>query len=357
MMTGRKILKGALTQLPIELYELMVRGTSRRPLTPVAFTARDHFPHPGAHVEWWYLTSVLTTPARKAPIGLEVTFFKVRTLVDSVIVHAAVTDVDGGTFRFTGMVLPVVVRFALDAHTILGVFGNRIRFHAETSTLLVDARLRGLQVNIACHVQDIMAQGEDGILAMQNSPGDESHYFTMPSMTTEGTIVLNGENLPVTGRTWHDHQWGSFNLVGLKWDWFSLRFVDDDLYVMLFNFDRWGTTYGAGNIRSAGTTARVDRFEIWPSDTCRVRHGISYPVDWEVRLFGGPDASAPFMVAHVRPVLTDQSVSSLITPDYWEGLCVVSARVIAPFELGGGNTLEPKTLDGFAYAELTGYER
>ncbi|MFZ2413413.1 MAG: lipocalin-like domain-containing protein, partial [Candidatus Cryosericum sp.] len=94
-MTGRKILKGALTQLPIELYELMVRGASRRPLPPITFTRRDHFPHRRARIEWWYFTSILTTPERKGSVGLEVTFFRVKTLVDSVIIHAAVTDVDG----------------------------------------------------------------------------------------------------------------------------------------------------------------------------------------------------------------------------------------------------------------------
>jgi hypothetical protein len=30
---------------------------------------------------------------------------------------------------------------------------------------------------------------------------------------------------------------------------------------------------------------------------------------------------------------------------------------MAPVDLGGGITLEPKVLDGFAYVELTGYER
>src|SRR5450759_3374408 len=105
-MTFRRILKGALTQLPIELYELIVRGPSRRPLPPVDFTNRDHFPHRGVRLEWWYFTSVLVTPKRKAPVGLEVTFFRVKTLVDSVIVHVAVTDVDGQKFPATGLVWP-----------------------------------------------------------------------------------------------------------------------------------------------------------------------------------------------------------------------------------------------------------
>jgi predicted secreted hydrolase len=356
-MTGRKILKGALTQLPIELYELMVRGASRRPLPRVDFTSKDHFPHRGAHVEWWYFTSVLTTPMRKSPVGLEVTFFRVRTLVDSVIVHAAITDVERQKFSFTGMVLPVHIPFTSDTQTVIALFGSRVGFNESGSSLIIDTALRGLQVHCSCSIQDVMAQGAGGVLEMQNSPGDASYYFTLPNMTTEGTIVLNGESLPITGLTWHDHQWGNFNVVNLKWDWFSLRFEADDLYVMLFNFDRWGMTYGAGNIYRHGRTMRVERFEVGASGVCRARSGITYPIDWEIRIFESAEASSPFMIAHVRPVLKEQYLSSLITPDYWEGLCAVHAEVLTPVDVEGASFLDRKALEGFAYAELTGYDQ
>jgi predicted secreted hydrolase len=355
MITGRKILKGALTQIPIELYELMVQRASRRPLPSVDFTSREHFPHRGARIEWWYFTSVLNTPKRKSPIGLEVTFFQVRTLVVSAIVHAAVTDVDGQKFTYTGMVLPIHVPLTSDVHRVVAFFGNHVGFDEKSNNLLIVTRLRGLQADISCAIKDVMAQGAGGVQEMQNSPGDASYYFTLPNMSTEGTIVLNGEGLPVTGVTWHDHQWGNFNVVKMKWDWFSLRFDADDLYVMLFNFDRWGTTYGSGNVESHGRTMRVERFEVNASDIFRARHSATYPIDWELRIFASPDASNPFMVAHVRPVLNEQVVSSLVTPDYWEGLCVASAEILAPVDLGG-HVLEPARLDGFAYVELTGYE-
>ncbi len=357
MVIGRKILKGALTQLPIELYELMVRRASRHPLPSVAFTSRDHFPHRSARIEWWYFTSVLTTPKRKGSVGLEMTFFRVKTLVDSVVVHTAVTDVDGQKFSFTGMVLPVYVPLVSCAHTVIGFFGNRLRFDEETTSLVIDTHLRRLQVNLSCSVRDIMAQGARGIQEMQNSPGDASYYFTMPNLRTEGTIFLHGETLPVKGLTWHDHQWGNFNLVGLKWDWFSLRFDADDLYVMLFNFDRWGTTHGSGNVYRNGQEMRVERFEVQASDVCKAWNGVTYPIDWELRIFASPDESSPFMVAHVKPVLKEQFLSSLITPDYWEGLCTVHAEILTPLDLDGTPFLGRKVLDGFAYVELTGYER
>lgn len=355
MMTGRKILKGALTQLPIELYELMVGMASRRPLPTITFTSRDHFRHPGARAEWWYFTSVLNTPKRKGSVGLEVTFFRVRTLVDSVIVHVAVTDVERAAFSYTGAVLPVYIRFAHDAHAILGFFGNHVEFNEAGNNFLIDSRLRGLQVKISCHVQDLMIQGVGGIQEMQNSPGDASYYFTLPNMTTQGTIVLNGETLPVTGLTWHDHQWGNFNLVGLKWNWFSMRFDADDLYVMLFSFDRGGTAYRSGNVYRHGQTMRVERFEVRESDTCKAGNGVTYPVGWELRIFESPDAPAPFMVARVKPLLGEQAVSSLVMPDYWEGLCTVHAEIRTPVELAGTSFLDRNVLDGFAYVELTGY--
>src|SRR5450756_2682428 len=149
-MTFRRILKGALTQLPIELYELMVRGPSRRPLPPVDFTSRDHFPHRGVCLEWWYFTSVLMTPKRKGPVGLEVTFFRVRTLVDSVIVHVAVTNVDGQKFTYTGIVLPVHIPFSSDTHTVIALFGNRVGFSESNNSFVIDARVRGLRVHYSC---------------------------------------------------------------------------------------------------------------------------------------------------------------------------------------------------------------
>jgi len=58
----------------------------------------------------------------------------------------------------------------------------------------------------------------------------------------------------------------------------------------------------------------------------------------------------------VRAMLKGQYLSSLITPDYWEGLCTVHAEVLTPVDLDGTRFLDRKVLDGFAYVELTGYE-
>ncbi|MGB9666022.1 MAG: hypothetical protein ACPL2N_01745, partial [Candidatus Cryosericum sp.] len=67
------------------------------------------------------------------------------------------------------------------------------------------------------------------------------------------------------------------------------------------------------------------------------------------------DGGAPFMMVRVQPMLAGQALSSLVMPDYWEGLCTARGEVVKLIEQGGAPFLEAKTLQGFAYVELTGY--
>jgi hypothetical protein len=56
-------------------------------------------------------------------------------------------------------------------------------------------------------------------------------------------------------------------------------------------------------------------------------------------------------------MLKGQCLSWLITPDYWEGLCTVHGEILSPVDVDDTLFLDKKVLDGFAYVELTGYER
>jgi hypothetical protein len=76
---------------------------------------------------------------------------------------------------------------------------------------------------------------------------------------------------------------------------------------------------------------RIERFELRASDVCTDAHGIAYPIDWELQIFDSPAAPAPFMVAHVRPVLKEQALSSLVMPDYWRA-CALSTPKSWPGE-------------------------
>ena len=67
--------------------------------------------------------------------------------------------------------------------------------------------------------------------------------------------------------------------------------------------------------------------------------------------------TADWQKTQLKTMLKEQHVPSLITPDYWDGLCTVHGEILCPVDLDGARFLDKKVLDGFAYVELTGYER
>ena len=202
-----------------------------------------------------------------------------------------------------------------------------------------------------------MPQAPGGVQEMANRPGDASYYFTLPDMATEGEVVRAGERLSVSGMTWHDHQWGDFRVTGLKWDWFSLRFDKEQLYIMLFNFDQNGASVSSGTVTLQGRTMQVARVEARARDRVRTRTGIVYPIEWDVAAWTEGQPDTPLLRAHVTPVLPDQYVSSLVMPDYWEGLCTVQVTVCRTLAGPGVEVPAGANLQGTAYVELTGYER
>jgi hypothetical protein len=111
----------------------------------------DHRAHPGYRNEWWYFTGTLEAegePARR--LGFQVTFFRVGlapsapalasawAASDAVMVHVAVTDVAGGTHRFSEVLWRAVPSYLFDE----SVHGFRVSTTAENYDNL--ARIRAL---------------------------------------------------------------------------------------------------------------------------------------------------------------------------------------------------------------------
>ncbi|MDO4285414.1 MAG: lipocalin-like domain-containing protein [Eubacteriales bacterium] len=64
-------------------------------------------------------------------------------------------------------------------------------------------------------------------------------YYTwlcaMPKGTADGTITINGETIPVHGGCYHDHQWGTMNLLQIWNHWLWSRQSFDDCSIMVFD--------------------------------------------------------------------------------------------------------------------------
>ena len=66
--------------------------------------------------------------------------------------------------------------------------------------------------------------------------GRSSYYYSFTNLATAGMLTVNTTEYTIaSGRTWMDHQWGNYTVLGMKWDWFSLR-LDDGSSLMLFQF-------------------------------------------------------------------------------------------------------------------------
>ena len=301
----------------------------------------DHGPHFDALNEWWYFTGEVLTKRGKT-LGFEFTIFKRwigRQNGFAYIGHLALSDTEFYEHFFAEVLtLPPVIDVQAGKTEI--IINNFYYSFSESKGITLQAEAGILSVNLfLVPTKDVLPHGEDGIIIMGD--GVNSYYYSLTNLMTEGSITINNDEYLVTsGRTWMDHQWGNFTLLGMIWDWFSLR-LDDGSALMLFqfrdNFDnvvKRSWTYRTSN----GSVKYGEGFFVQAARIYEEEKGKStYPLDWIVEV---PDIDARFFVT---PLFDEQSLYDVLTPDYWEGLCSVEG------------TISNEQTQGFAYVELTGY--
>lgn len=335
----------------------------RLAVAPYAFEfPRDHASHPGYAVEWWYYTGHLASGARR--FGYELTFFRVATVPpagrqrevsawrarDVLFAHLALTDETGRRFRHEERV----------SRPALGMAGAdtgryRVWIGDWSAMLAADGRThrleaRAVEFSIALDLvptKPPAVHGEGGVSRKTAGEGNSSHYYSLTRLETRGTLVVAGDTLAVTGRSWMDHEYGSGRLADTHagWDWFGVQ-LDDGRELMLY---RLRLEDGSPEPLSAGTVIerdgrtrhlRLADFEI--SATGRWRSpgtGGEYPSGWRVNIPGEG------LELTLEPTLRDQELTAQAMGGiaYWEGSCRVRGR-------GRGGSVS-----GRAYVELTGY--
>ncbi len=312
-----------------------------RPDQPLEFPF-DHGPHFDVVNEWWYFTGEVETEGGKT-LGFECAIFKrlVPTGNDfAYLGHLAVSDPETSQHFFAEVATLPPVAGIEEGKTEIAVNSFYYRF-SEPQGFTIKAAAGNLSVDLSLTpVLEVLPHGEDGSIIMGD--GKPSYYYSFTHLSTTGTISVNGSEYAIAyGRTWMDHQWGNFTVLGMKWDWFSLR-LDDGGALMLFHFrdafdrtTRTNWTYQSG----AGKVEYGKQFSLQAARIYKEESGHSaYPVDWTIEV---PDLDGVFKVT---PLFDAQSLYDVMTPDYWEGLCSVEG------------TLAGEKAAGSAYVELTGYE-
>jgi len=194
-----------------------------------------------------------------------------------------------------------------------------------------------------------VVHGQNGISQKGEGEGYASHYYSITRLKTEGKIFLKGKEVPVQGRSWMDHEFGSNQLreYQVGWDWFSIQ-LDNHIDLMFYQIrhkDGKIDPYSSGTVifsdgRNQYLTINDFHIEVlnqWKSQ----KSGGIYPSKWRIV------APSHRIELLLTPTVKDQELvtqeSTRVT--YWEG----SVNVEGKYQ---GNPIKGK-----GYAELTGYAR
>jgi predicted secreted hydrolase len=320
---------------------------------------RDHAAHPQYQTEWWYYTGHLEGGGRH--FGYELTFFQAGidparrasksawALHTLYFAHFTVTDEDRKTFRFTENT----------SRSALGMAGSEtgryhVWVHDWSAMLAQNGRTHHLRATGGDFAIDLdvtpqkppVIHGAGGVSQKAAGRGHASHYYSLTRLRTQGTLHLRGEQIPVSGLSWMDHEFGSNQLTSEQagWDWFSIQ-LDDGRELMLYVMR---LRNGGIEPLSSGTLVAADgAWKHLPLAAYQIRaigrwhsprSGGDYPAGWTVRLPGEG------LELTLTPTVPDQELVTRGTGvTYWEGSVRVRGRQ------------NGRALTGAGYVELTGY--
>lgn len=327
-----------------------------RAASPRRFTfPEDHGPHPGFRNEWWYFTGNLQSSDGRR-FGYQLTFFRSALTPRPVprssawgsnevfMAHFAVTDVSGNRFRYAE-------RFSRVAPGLAGAGGRPLTIRLENWRAQETAGRQGFRLSAAdadmaveldlAPLKGVVLNGEGGLSRKSATPGNASYYYSMPRLSTSGSVRVGQSSFRVTGLSWLDREWSTSALEKDQqgWDWFALH-LDDGRDVMFYRLRRRD---GSSDPFSSGTLVapdgsyrelKRDEVELRPTGTWKSpAGGARYPSGWRLRI---PSQGIDLEIV---PRLPDQELN--LGFRYWEG--AVAVRGVG------------ETSGGSGYLEMTGY--
>ncbi len=180
-----------------------------------------------------------------------------------------------------------------------------------------------------------MLEGGQGLITVR---GRESFYYSLTDLETTGVVRVDDEWVPVTGRSWMDHQWADVTYTKDKWTWFSIS-LDDGTDIMCVEYDDGkGKDHLVDVLDARGNAAHYDHATFvpgngtWKSRTTKAE----YPLSWTITV---PEMD---IVLTTSAMLPDQEMI-FGSINYWEG----------PIAITG--TVGKKKVKGIGFMELAGY--
>jgi predicted secreted hydrolase len=339
-----------------------------RPIT----LPNDTQPH-DAIIEWWYFNGRLADARGRSYAFMDCLFRANITKVNipyfknifargkagryALFAHSVLADLDVRTaakdvqnislasrdsFKkplfYANYIDPVSVAGGFVAHEMAEIAPGKFHIKTETLDLVMKSQKKP------------MLEGGQGFIAVR---GRESFYYSLTDLTTTGMIRVGTGGaghkwIPVTGRSWMDHQWADVSYANDKWTWFSIQ-LENGMDIMCVEYDdgkgkdcivdildaHGHPTHGARAVFSPGDKK-------WKSKTTKAE----YPLAWTITIPGTiPEKDIVLTVS----ALLDDGEMIFGAINYWEGPVAVSAVI------GGGTDSKGGKIKGVGFMELAGY--
>jgi predicted secreted hydrolase len=320
---------------------------------------RDHGAHPDYKTEWWYYVGHLKAASGES-FGYQLTFFRAAlrkpdpkarsawSLSTVYFAHLALTESLRRTFAFREKAGRGALGLSGAAAGPMKVWIDAWQAELQEEEFHLRAQDRGLGLDLVLKpLKPPALHGDGGYSRKSATSGAASYYYSLPRLSTQGTIVVDGRRLPVTGTSWMDHEFftGAMapNLAG--WDWFSLQLADGWEVMLYLLRQKDGTVDPASSgtlVDPQGQTLhlKLADFTVKPIGAWTSPHTRApYPAGWEITIPG------PGYRLRLTPTLPDQEIRARepARVTYWEG----------EVKIEGVKNGAPVT--GAGYAELTGY--
>jgi predicted secreted hydrolase len=206
----------------------------------------DQAAHPSAVTEWWYTVGHVWAHGHE--YGYEV------ALTNSGVSEVAITDVPAGKY-YSQQVAYRAWEFSLSSTTLDVRIPNATLsgpMNAMHLTATLPEGSLDLQLNAEGAVMYDLGTGLFPFLA------GSSYYYSLPSLQTSRPLTLNGTTSEVTGKSWLDRQWGTWDWTQpIKWTWMAVQLDNGDSISLWDLFSKQGKDLWATVLHRDGSESVV----------------------------------------------------------------------------------------------------